>query len=377
LVKQNLPVYIQLKLLQIIYSGLGGHSSVGFSLIDADLAGKYTHSIIFYGIEEVPEAFEAKCNELGIDYFIVRKVTGLDIGSQKQVVSLLKKIKPDIILLHANSLIIPAYYYRMLHKTKLITVEHQSNELKTIKEWILSLLIITLSGKVVYLTDLYKEQVKQKLGFIFKTSKSKVINNGINAAIFKPLLKTGEIEKAQNKAIGMLSRLSENKDHLVLLEAFRLLLIKNENRYQIKLLLAGEGITKANLVKQAARLNLQDTVVFCGLLSERESAIFINEIDLYVHASFGETMSTAIMQAMACKKPVIASNVTGINNMLIDAETAMLVPVSNPEALAGAMWELLNNGELADQLANNAYQFANKHFTNIVMFSQYDLLFNT
>ena len=175
-----------MKLLQIVFSGLGGHASVGFSLIDADTEKDYTHIIIFYGIEEVSAGYKAKCSEMGVDYFFVKKNAGFDIPSQKQIISLLKKIAPDIILLHSVSIILPVSYYCLFNKTRLISVEHQSNELKTTKEWIFSFLLVMLSEKTVYLTELYREQVKKKLGFFFRPKRSKVINNGINTAIFNP-----------------------------------------------------------------------------------------------------------------------------------------------------------------------------------------------
>ena len=111
-----------MNLLQIVFSGLGGHSSVGFSLIDADSAREYKHTILFYGIEDVSEGYQNKCHEMGVDYFIVKKHVGLDIQSYKQVISLLKNIQPDIILLHATSLIIPISFYCLFRTTNLITV---------------------------------------------------------------------------------------------------------------------------------------------------------------------------------------------------------------------------------------------------------------
>lgn len=360
-----------LKLVQIVFSGLGGHSSVGFSLIDADVQRKYEHTVIFYGIEDVSDAYVDKCREMKINYFFVKKHVGLDIKSQKQVVSLLKKIGPDVILLHAISIILPVKYYCLFNKTRLVSIEHQSNELKTVKDWTLSRLIMVLSQKTVYLTELYQAQVKKRLGFIYKSKKSKVIGNGINTDVFKPSPAETQVPATANRFIGMLSRFTENKDHLVLLEAFALLLKRNNERFTIKLLLAGDGVTKTALEKKVAQLNLQHTVEFCGRLSEEESAAFLNNINLYVHASLGETMSTAIMQAMACKKPIIASDVTGINNMLINGQTGMLVAAGNPQALANAMWQLLNEKELTDELANNAFKFAMDHYTNTAMFNQY------
>ena len=365
-----------MKLLQIVFSGLGGHSSVAFSLIDADLEKKYTHVIIFYGIEEISEAYKKKCTEMEIDYFFIKKEPGIDIKSNMRVIAILKKVKPQIILLHALSILLPVFYFCSIQKARLISVEHQSNELKTKKDWLLSILIMLLSKKIIYLTDIYREQVKKKLRFIFRSPKVSVINNGINTRVFRPLTEVNKIGNLQNKNIGMLSRFTENKDHLVLLEAFHILISKNSGCFQLKLLLAGDGVTKARLLKRVAELNLQESVIFCGVLGEEESALFLNSIDLYVHASLGETMSTAILQAMACKKPIIASDVMGINNMLVNQQTGILVDAGNSAALAEAIWQLLNDEDLALKLGKNAYDFACDHYSNRLMLQRYSLIFN-
>lgn len=52
---------------------------------------------------------------------------------------------------------------------------------------------------------------------------------------------------------------------------------------------------------------------------------FLQSLHLYVHASLGETMSTAVMQAMGCGLPIIASDVNGINNMIDNGRTGILV----------------------------------------------------
>ena len=86
-------------------------------------------------------------------------------------------------------------------------------------------------------------------------------------------------------------------------------------------------------------------------------------------------MSTAIMQAMACGKPVVASDVPGINNMIQHNTTGILVPPKDPVALADALTRLINNPAMADQLANNAFNFAVANYSNKKMLDNYKAIF--
>ena len=117
-------------------------------------------------------------------------------------------------------------------------------------------------------------------------------------------------------------------------------------------------------------------VEFTGSIDINELPSFLQNLDIYVHASLGETMSTAIMQAMACGLPLIASDVKGINNMIENNKTGILVPSSNAPALAEAISTLGNNPALAARLANDALQYAKTNFSNATMFKRYKKLFS-
>lgn len=356
-------------IVNILYSGLGGHFSVVFSLIEADEQKEYNHVLIFYGIEDMPQSYVDKCGQKGVPFFLVKKKQGLDLASQKKVLDILKKINPSVILLHSISLILPVYGFILGKNTRIISVEHQSNHLKSKKEWLWSVLLMRLSANVVFLTELYASQMKKHLGFLYDPAKVRVISNGINTDLFKPIPAPND-----NYSIGMLSRLISIKDHITLVEAFRM--ITGTRKYaDIKLIIAGDGETKDRIMDKVMELNLSNSVDMPGMLSESISPEFLNKLTIYIHASFGETMSTAIMQAMACGKPVIASDVDGINNMVIHGETGILVPPGDKNALAAKIEELLSDRELRDRLGNNALQFARKNYSNKVMFARYRELF--
>lgn len=362
-----------MKIVNIIYSGLGGHAAVVFALIEGDKFLQNSHTIIFYGVESLPIAYSDKCNSLGITFFTVLKKSGFDLNSVKQITSLLGSVKPDVIILHTINLIISVSKYARTNNVTLISVEHQSNELKLKKEWFFSLLLMFLSDKVVYLTDIYRLQMKQKFKLLFRNKKVSVINNGINLALYKPSI--FQHPYASTLHIGMLSRLMPTKDHGTLILSFAEILKKYKGDLNIILNIAGDGTTMENLKSQVLHLSIENNVIFKGMIPESKSIDFLNEQDIYVHASMGETMSTSIMQAMACNKAIIASDVAGINNMLENEKTALLVPPKNKEKLTEAFIRLIENDFLKNRLRKNAFKFAKHNFSNEIMFHKYYQLF--
>ena len=86
-------------------------------------------------------------------------------------------------------------------------------------------------------------------------------------------------------------------------------------------------------------------------------------------------MSTAIMQAMACGKAIVASDVDGINNMITDGEDGVLVEVKNEVKLAEKVLLIINDDELRKKLEQNSYKKAQIAFSNKRMFELYKNVF--
>ena len=139
--------------------------------------------------------------------------------------------------------------------------------------------------------------------------------------------------------------------------------------------IAGDGETITALRALVNKLNLDESVVFYGMLDESALIEFLHRLDIYVHATLGETMSTAIMQVMSCKLPIIASDVLGVNNMIKNGENGLLVPAKNSSLLSQAMADLIINQAKAANLADNAYEFAKKNYSNQKMLGSYNAIF--
>lgn len=361
-----------MKILHIAFSGLGGHGNVFFSMADADKEKQHQFEIIFFGNEEVREGYMQKADQRNIPWYFVKKKPGFDFNSYKQIRKIIKQSSPDIIFLHSSSYIIPVKRAVLFNKKKIkiIVRETQPNHLKTKLNWLGLCVSLVAATRVVFLSTEYRDVIKKKLSLFFSDKRTAVIPNGVDLEVYKPA------EKMKHAVIniGMQSRLSETKDHGTLIEAFTMVLrLMGEGK--VKLYIAGDGVCRPALEKKMHDLNISNAVELTGMLEETDLPGFINSLNIYVHATLGETMSTAIMQVMACRMPIIASDVLGVNNMIKHDQNGLLVPAKNAEALRDAILKLINDRALSEALAANAFKFAKDNYSNKKMLERYNEIF--
>lgn len=355
------------KIVQILYSGLGGHGSVAFSIIEADKKKEFNHRLIFFGVEEINKTYAERCKRDNINYSVVVKKKGKNLAEWKKVYKQLKEWKPDIIILHSTTLIFPLTLYRKTHHCKFLFVEHTANRLKPRNEKISSVAGMLFADHVVLLTELYKQDLKEKLGKIFRESKVKVIPNGIDTDKFSS---TGNQIKGPVKRIGMIGRFTEIKDQRGLIEAFREI-VNNRKIPAIELHFAGDGTTLASLKDLVRSYDLEQKVLFYGNINEEEIVRFLQNMDIYVHATMGETMSTSIMQAMSTGLPVIATDVSGVSNMIENGVTGLLYDPNEKKSLVNKLEMVLNDDQLSVQLGRQARTHAAKEYSLTSMFDRY------
>jgi glycosyltransferase involved in cell wall biosynthesis len=85
--------------------------------------------------------------------------------------------------------------------------------------------------------------------------------------------------------------------------------------------------------------------------------------DLFVLASRWEGFGLVFLEAMAAGKPVVATRVSAIPEVVVDGETGLLVPPEDPQALAGAIIRLCHDPSESRRLGNNGYRRVREHFT--------------
>ncbi|RNI25751.1 glycosyltransferase family 4 protein [Rufibacter latericius] len=363
-----------MKVIQLLYSGLGGHGSVFFSLMNGLKRFSFSHFAIFYGVEELKVEYKAKCLEGGIPYKYISKKEGLDITSWKSVFNTLVREEPSVVILHSLNLIVVALIARFFCSYKLIAVEHTSNSIKNKSEWLWSLFAMLFADNVVVLTATYEEELKSRLGIVFKYKKTKVINNGIDTDLYSPLVKAKQMDEPF--VLTMQARFtSSSKDFETIIQAVAELVKDKNVENNFKVVLAGSGETLAAMKSLVNELEIQDYITFPGMLGEEELVKLLQNTDIYLHSSLAEAMSTAVMQALSVGLPVIATDIPGINNMVMDNQNGLLFSPRNVTKLKELLIFLLSNPSERIRLGNNARAYAQKYLSQTLMADSYKHLF--
>jgi len=154
----------------------------------------------------------------------------------------------------------------------------------------------------------------------------------------------------KKKQIVTLGRLSQEKGHIILIRAFALLAQKDWTLHII-----GDGPERKRLEKEALVTGIEDRVIFYGSLKNFNQ--ILGESDIFVLPSFYEGFPNALIEAMSVPLACISSNcIAGPSYIIEDGSNGLLVEPGNIEALTSALTRLIENPDLRERLALEAYK---------------------
>jgi len=197
--------------------------------------------------------------------------------------------------------------------------------------------------------------------------KVRIVPNGVDCERFRPNLDPSLIRQRLNLGekksilfVGALSKWHSYKGLDTLINAFAL---ARKVRKDIVLVVVGDGSLKPTYQGLASELNLTEKVVFTGDVSDEELPSFYAASDLLVLPSKdrSEGFGLTILEANACGKPAIGSNVGGIPDVIHDGLNGLLVPPNSPEALSAAITRLIGNDSLRVELGKKGRAYAEEH----------------
>jgi glycosyltransferase involved in cell wall biosynthesis len=165
----------------------------------------------------------------------------------------------------------------------------------------------------------------------------------------------GEVERRADRRVtfGFAARIEKLKGPMILIEALG---IAAQHHRDICLNIAGDGSQRQKIAARAKALNVAGQYRYHGVYTHPEQrSAFMSSLDVFVMPSFTEGTPNCIVEAMAHGKPIIASEVGGVPDMIGD-EAGVLVPVGDVNALADAMLRLSQNEQLRQSMGRASRQ---------------------
>jgi glycosyltransferase involved in cell wall biosynthesis len=130
---------------------------------------------------------------------------------------------------------------------------------------------------------------------------------------------------------------------------------------KVRFFIIGEGELMAELQALSDSLGLKQALIFTGF--RKDVGAFYQIADLFVMSSVQEGLGTAVLDALALGKPVVAANAGGIPEIIRDGETGRLVAAADPQALAQGIVEMLTHKDQAQRMAGRGQALVQEQFS--------------
>lgn len=302
--------------------------------------------------------FVDKVRENNIKHFPVCFRKRFDRKIVREIVSILKNNHFDI--LHTHGGIAGLYGRWAAHKCGVPVIVHTLHGIHYLhyRNIILKYLYMLLerffskfTDAVIFVSDADRKKA-ERLELV-PISKMVVVKNGIDFSGSKTEVTATKKKEdirlgISQPVVGTVARLHRQKGIPYFLKAaLKICRVFTE----AKIIIVGSGPIQKKLRRMAQNLSLGDSVSFLG---EREDGPqLISLFDVFVLPSLWEGLPYVLMEAAALAKPVVVTDIDGVNELVKNMETGILVPPKDPESLARAVIYLLQNKEVASKFGEN------------------------
>jgi len=257
-----------------------------------------------------------------------------------------------------------------ISKIKLIHVEHGSafitvkskftNKIAYFYDKTIGKLIFKKSDCVVAISKSVKDFIVQNF---LDDPDIPVIYRGVEIQYIENIPENSEIkEKFKDKIkLCFVGRLYRWKGVNNLIESYKLLPEEIKNKTVLIIVGYGEDL---DYLKKMAGEYLNAGIYFTGKKDFKEAIGIIKACDIYIHPSYkGGGLSTSLLQAMCCAKPIIASPYEGANEVIINKKTGILLKNNSAEEIKNGIMLLIQNKNLRNFLGKNAKNFIEENFS--------------
>ena len=290
-----------------------------------------------------------------------------DIKVEKALRKIIKEIKPDIVYAHSSKAGALARIADLGINNKVIYNPHgwafnmqRSAKKKEMYKWV-ERISTHFCDKIVCISDAEKESALREK--ICKSDKLQVIYNGIDLEEIKNTKSKSRKELGIPEdafVVGQVGRLSDQKAPDTFVKAAKLIKEKIPKAYFI---LVGDGELRGQIEKMIHEARLDNSFLITGWIDN--PAAYMKIMNVGTLLSRWEGFGLVLPEYMACRVPIVATDVDAIPNIIQDSKNGILVRKNNFEAVSKAVNELFDKSSLRKQLINNTEQVANEKYNAI------------
>lgn len=362
-----------LNLMHIVFClDVGGLEYLVLNLIKKLNKAKYNVSICSLSAKG---KLEEKFIKMGIKVYHIEKSRGIDYLLYFKLASLLRKNQIDIIHTHN-----PAPWFYGVVAGKLagikaaVHTEHSYLFAEQKRLMLAERLLSKITETIVSDSDKVTDFLVKKLGI--HEERITTIVNGIDIDKFKIVVdvmaKKTEFGIAEDSlVIGNVARLEPVKNHLYLLDVFSKVI---RSFPKAVLVIVGGGSQFEILKLKAVELGIKNKVFFLGVRDDIPELLGL--FDIFALTSINEGISLSLLEAMAAGRPIVATNVGGNPDVVVDGKTGFLLPLKDSEKMAEKIVSLLSNKELSIRMGEAGLKRAEQLFSLDRMVKNYENIYD-
>jgi len=289
------------------------------------------------------------------------------------LIKILRNERPDIVHTHTSKAGIlgrwAAFFVRVpviIHTPHGHVFWGYFGKLKTRIFILLEKISALVTDRLIMLTE---QEKNDHLHFhIAPENKFSVVHSGINLDEFSNTSVDPASMKRRlgvpedNLIVGTVGRLTSIKGHRYLIEAARKIA---GSRPDTTFVILGDGELLDELKNMVTRSDIEENIKFLGWRSD--VAEVMSTFDIFALPSLNEGMGRVLVEAMALGRPIVASNIGGIPDLVVDGENGYLVPVGDVESLAARIRKLLDDPEKREEMGECGKKIAIDYSANAMV----------
>jgi len=300
--------------------------------------------------------FGLKDTPSNLDKITFRRILSL-IQLYFKSFKILREIKPDVVHSHSVDIGFVMSFACRKYKIPIINHFHSGlfyNKREDFVRFIIMRIVLGLS-KFEGIITINENDFNQSKG---KFNKLFFIPNGLDLKEFKFYKNTIK----EKYTVLFAGRLEKYKGLKYLLESIKI--VKKEFK-DIKLIVVGNGDYLSQCENLSKKLGLQNNVMFIGKLSHKSLDLEYKKCSVFVLPSYtsSETFGIVLLESLACKTPVITTDIVGIANDIKKNNCGIVVKTKDSQALAESIIKILNNPKLAKQMGENGRKLVEQKYT--------------